>query len=218
MMRFFLFLFLIAMQLTACSQKTARPAANKSDNKDIKVGGSCEGCEAIYESPIPFAQLDYVDTLPSFYMPGPKLDITGTIYKSDGKTPAAGVILYVYHTDQQGIYPKKADEKGWAQRHGYLRGWVKTNAQGQYRFLTTVPASYPNSTNQKHIHPTIKEPGKSEYWIDEYVFSDDPLLPEAERNRPNPVGGKGVLTTVMKDGMLRASRDIILGLDVRDYR
>jgi protocatechuate 3,4-dioxygenase beta subunit len=80
-----------------------------------------------------------------------------------------------------------------------------------------VPASYPNSTNPKHIHPTIKEPGRSEYWIDEFVFDDDPLLPDKERNRANPVGGNGVVKTVMKDGMLRATRNIILGLNVADY-
>ena len=47
-------------------------------------------------------------------------------------------------------------------RHGYIRGWMKTNEKGQYRFYTLKPASYPNSTAVKHIHPTIKEPGKNE--------------------------------------------------------
>ena len=84
-------------------------------------------------------------------------------------------------------------------------------------FIHWSPASYPNSTNPKHIHPTIKEPGFSEYWIDEFLFDDDPLLPDSERNRAQPVGGNGVLKTIMKDGMLRATRNIILGLNVRDY-
>jgi protocatechuate 3,4-dioxygenase beta subunit len=80
-----------------------------------------------------------------------------------------------------------------------------------------VPASYPNSTNPKHIHPVIKEPGKTEYWIDEFVFDDDPLLPEKERKPAKPVGGRGVLKTTMDDGMLRARRDITLGLNVVNY-
>jgi protocatechuate 3,4-dioxygenase beta subunit len=94
---------------------------------------------------------------------------------------------------------------------------VKTDKNGFYKFYTLVPASYPNSTNPKHIHPTIKEPGFTEYWIDEFVFDDDPLLPKEERNRSHPVGGGGVIKTVMKDGMLRATRNITLGLNVRDY-
>jgi protocatechuate 3,4-dioxygenase beta subunit len=126
-------------------------------------------------------------------------------------------VLYIYHTDQKGIYAKKGNEKGWAKRHGYIRGWIKTNEKGEYKFYTLVPASYPGGTNPKHIHPVIKEPGFSEYWIDEFVFDDDPVLPKEERTRPYPVGGGGVLKTEMKDGMLRATRNIILGLNVIDY-
>lgn len=204
------------VSFSACSQNASQQQ-NKNGEAIQIVGGSCEGCEAIYESPIPFENLNEVDTLPDFNDAGPKIEISGIIYQPDSKTPAAGIVLYVYHTDQKGVYATKGNETGWAKRHGYNRGWIKTNAKGQYRFYTLVPASYPNSSNPKHIHPTIKEPGKSEYWIDEFVFDDDPLLPEKERTRAKPVGGSGVLKTTMKDGMLRATRNIILGLNVTDY-
>ena len=213
-MRQLLLLLLIALQ--SCGQ-TNSSSNNKPAAKEIKVGGGCEGCEAIFESPTPFDQLNEVDTLPDFNEAGPKIEIKGIIYKPDGKTPAPGVILYVYHTDQKGNYSTKGNEKGWGKRHGYIRGWIKTNEKGEYRLYTLVPASYPNSNNPKHIHPTVKESGYSEYWIDEFVFADDPLLPAEERNRKNPVGGGGVLTTDMKDGMLKATRNITLGLNVRDY-
>jgi protocatechuate 3,4-dioxygenase beta subunit len=206
----------LCITLNSCGQNPARKDAAVS-KKEIHVGGGCEGCEAIYECPVPFEQLNEVDTLPDFNEPGPKIEISGIIYKEDGKTPAPGIVLYIYHTDQKGIYSKKGGEKGWAKRHGYIRGWIKTNEKGEYRFYTLVPASYPNSSNPKHIHPTIKEPGFSEYWIDEFLFDDDPLLTDSERNRPQPVGGNGVLKAIMKDGMLRATRNIILGLNVRDY-
>ncbi len=206
-----LFLFGL-VTIAGCQQ-----SSNKRPVNDIKVGGGCEGCEAIYESPLAFDKLNEVDTLPDFNEEGPKIEISGVIYKADGKTPAAGVILYIYHTDQKGLYSKKENAKGWEKRHGYIRGWIKTGKDGSYRFYTLVPASYPNSTNPKHIHPTIKEPGFSEYWIDEFVFDDDPLLPGKERNRQEPVGGNGVLKTTMKDGMLRATRNIVLGLNVKGY-
>ncbi len=183
----------------------------------MRVGGGCEGCEAIFESPVAFAQLNEVDTLMDFNQPGPKLVVSGTIYQKDGKTPAPGVVMYFYHTDQSGVYPTKGGEKGWEKRHGYLRGWIKTDKNGFYKFYTLVPASYPNSTNPKHIHPIIKENGKTAYWIDEFVFDDDPLLPKTERNRENPVGGSGVLKTVLKDGVLHAERNIVLGLNVSGY-
>lgn len=212
---------LIAALLTFCNftafSQNASQRQNQSGNFKQPIGGVCEGCEAIYESPVPFIQLNETDTLPGFNDPGPKIEISGIIYQADGKTPAAGVVLYVYHTDQKGIYATTGNEKGWAKRHGYIRGWIKTNAAGQYKFYTLVPASYPNSTNPKHIHPVIKEPGKNEYWIDEFVFEDDPLLPDKEKSKTNPVGGSGVLKPQLKDGMLRATRNIILGLNVAGY-
>jgi len=208
----FLFLSVVCISLAGCSQNNTA----KEQKSKIHVGGSCEGCEAVHESPVPFEQLNNVDTLPDFNDPGPKIEISGIIYQQDGKTPAPGVVLYVYHTDQTGVYPTKGNEKGWAKRHGYIRGWVKTDINGFYKFYTLVPASYPNSKNPKHIHPTIKEPDKNEYWIDEYLFEGDPYLEYEKSDRP-PRGSNGIINPVMKDGMLRATRNIILGLNVPDY-
>ena len=207
------FIACVAFCLPCCAQESTK---SKKGVADIKVGARCEGCEAIYESPIPFEKLNNTDTLPGFTL-GPALLVTGTIFQRDGKTPAPGVVLYIYHTDQAGKYSTRGDEKGWGKRHGYMRGWIKTGADGRYAFYTSVPASYPNSNNPKHIHPTIKEPGKTEYWIDEFVFDDDPLLPASEKNRSKPVGGSGLLKPVMQNGVLVAKHDIILGLNVQNY-
>ncbi|MGZ8508949.1 MAG: dioxygenase family protein [Chitinophagaceae bacterium] len=211
---FCLFLLISFSSLTGCSQKNS--TKNVKQEYKTHVGGSCEGCEAIYESPVSFEQLNNVDTLPDFNDPGPKIEISGIVYRNDGKTPAPGVVLYVYHTNQAGVYPTKGNEKGWAKRHGYIRGWVKTDKNGFYKFYTLVPASYPGSKNPKHIHPTIKETDKNEYWIDEYLFEGDPYLQYEKSDRP-PRGGNGIIKPIMQDGMLKATRHIILGLNVPDY-
>jgi protocatechuate 3,4-dioxygenase, beta subunit len=211
-MKYFLLFIVSAMAtISGCSQNNTQKQANGP-----RVGGGCEGCEAVFESPIPFEKLNWVDTLPDFHEPGPKLEISGIIYKADGKTPAGDVVLYIYHTDQAGNYSTRGNEKGWGRRHGYIRGWVKTNANGQYKFYTLIPASYPNSNNPKHIHPTIKEAGFNEYWIDEYEFENDPLFKSPPKDH-KPRGGSGVLKVIEKDGMWRATRDIILGLNVTNY-
>ena len=207
-------LIAVAISITSCSQNNNTGSPKTKNN--VHVGGRCEGCEAIYESPVPFDQLDNVDTLPDFNDPGPKIEISGIIYERDGKTPASDVVLYVYHTDQTGVYPNQGNEKGWAKRHGYIRGWVKTGVNGFYKFYTLLPASYPNSRNPKHIHPVVKEKDKNEYWINEYLFDGDQYLQYEKSDRP-PRGGKGVIKPVMKDGMLKATRNIILGLNVQDY-
>lgn len=135
---------------------------------------NCEGCEAIFESPVPFQNLNAVDTLPDFGDPGSRLLVTGIIYEADGKTPARHVVLYIYHTDQYGIYPKKGQEQGWAKRHGYIRGWTRTGADGRYSFYTLRPAAYPREKIPAHIHPLIKENDMQPYFVDEWLFDDDP--------------------------------------------
>lgn len=202
------FLIILFAQ-TGCTQGNNR--------KQPLVGGSCEGCEAIHESPVAFDKLSWIDTLPDFNEPGPKMVISGVIYKADGKTPASNVVLYVYHTDQQGNYALKGNETGWGKRHGYIRGWMRTNEKGQYKFYTMRPASYPNSKAPQHIHPTIKEPGKNEYWIDEYVFDDDPNLTAAERSNTQQRGGSGIIKFRNENGMLEGERNIILGKNIPDY-
>jgi len=202
-MKNILIIITIALSINACAQ--------------TRVGGGCEGCESIYESPIPFAKLSSTDTLPDFNEPGPKIMISGVIYERDGKTPAPGVVLYIYHTDQKGLYSKKGGEKNWALRHGYIRGWVKSNEKGEYRFYTLRPASYPNSNNPQHIHPTIKEPGKNEYWIDEYTFDDDPLLDAKARSQNQTRGGDGIIKLQKQGNLLVGKRDIVLGLNVPGY-
>ena len=186
-------------------------------NKTVNlVGGPCEGCEAIFEYGT--KKLLPTDTLPEFNTTEEKLKLTGTIFKKDGKTPAENVILYIYHTNKNGIYPRNGHEKGWAKRHGYLRGWIKTDKSGQYTFYTFRPASYPNSQEPEHIHATIKEPDKNEYYIDEFVFDDDPLLTQKSRNQLNNRGGSGIVKSKLTSNMLTIYRDITLGLNIPNYK
>ena len=181
------------------------------------VGGRCEGCEAVFE--YGSKQLSSVDTLPGFNTQSDQLKVTGTIYMPDGVTPASNVILYVYHTNDQGIYPTRGDEKGWAKRHGYIRGWIVTDDSGQYTFYTFRPAPYPNGRAPVHIHMVVKEPEKNEYWIDSIEFEDDPLLTKAERARKSNRGGNGVVKVWLnKDGMAECKRDIVLGLNIPNYQ
>ena len=158
-----------------------------------------------------------VDTLPDFQNQEPKLKIQGTVYQPDGTTPAENVILYIYQTDRQGLYPKKGNEVGWARRHGYIRGWIKTGNNGKYAFYTFRPAAYPNSQEPEHIHITVKEPNKNQYYIDEYVFDDDPLLTSSARSSLPKRGGSGIGVPKLINGFFEINRDIILGLNIPNY-
>ncbi|MBF8964933.1 intradiol ring-cleavage dioxygenase [Pontibacter sp. FD36] len=181
-----------------------------------QVGGPCEGCEALHE--YGDKQLSPTDTLPGFHPQAQdKLKVTGTVYLPDGKTPAQDVILYIYHTDETGIYPTKGDEKGWARRHGYLRGWIQTGTDGRYTFYTIKPGTYPSRSEPAHIHITVKEPDKNEYYLDDFLFEDDSLLTQQVRASRKDRGGNGIITLGREGELLVAERDIILGQNIPDY-
>ena len=207
-------LLLLLFSLTGCTQSTS-PVIKAVASKH--VGGRCEGCEAIYENKIPFEALNEADTLPTFGEEGPKLIVAGTVYQSDGRTPAPDVVLYVYHTDQQGKYRVIGEEKGWGLRHGSIRGWIKTNDKGHYRFYTIKPASYSKTGPPAHIHVTVKEPALNEYWIDDFHFDDDPFLTADLRSRQQNRAGNGIIKLKEINGILYGLRDIYLGKNIPDY-
>lgn len=189
-------------------------SAQPSGKTEKLIGGG-EDCDLMFAG-MP-TTLSWRTNIAPANEPGEPMVISGTIYKKDGKTPAPGVVLYLYQTDNKGLYSTAPNQKN-AAKHGHLRGWVKSNDRGLYEFTTIRPASYPNSKNAQHIHPIIFEPGKGYYWIDEYQFEDDPLLTAADKARAEKRGGQGVIALQKsKEGMWVGKRNIILGLNVPQY-
>ncbi len=182
---------------------------------DTPSSSNNEGCEAIFE--YVNKELSSIDTLPGFELNNPKMRIQGTVFERDGETPAKNVIVYIYHTNRKGVYETKGNEKGWARRHGIYRGWIKTDDTGKYIFYTFRPAPYPGRSEPAHIHFTVKEPDKNEYYIDSIVFEDDPLLSKNAGEKKNPRGGNGIIKLIKEGDLLIAERDIILGLNVPNY-
>ena len=142
---------------------------------------------------------------------GERIEISGRVLASDGRTPVAGAILYLYHTNAEGIYPRHGDEKRSSSGywHGYLRGWLKTNERGEFRIRTIKPASYPNSTIAAHIHCVIKEPtSDTGYYVEDFLFAGDPYLPKTAKQSEKPP--HVVALTKSPDGVMRGRRDIQL--------
>lgn len=169
---------------------------------------ACEWC-GLADAP---SDLSWECTIPTEDEPGEKLVLTGTIFLPDGQTPATDVLIYVYHTNSEGIYPKTGTEKGNAQRHGYLRGWMRTDVYGRYRVHTILPAPYPGRVDPAHVHITLTPPGEPEYWVDSFWFAGDPFItPQQAASLDSPGDGTNVVTLARNnEGVWNGKRNIVL--------
>lgn len=150
---------------------------------------------------------------------GQKLIVTGTVFQIDGKTPAPDVIIYYWQTDNDGYYSPKPELDNRVKRHGYIRGWVKTDEKGKYTIRTIRPSPYPNDILPAHIHLSVKEPDVAhEYYTDEINFDDDKLLiPHFKKYPQENRGGSGVVRILLKDNLQIAEHNIVLGLNIPNY-
>jgi protocatechuate 3,4-dioxygenase beta subunit len=202
----------LALGLLACSREGAA--------LEPIVGLPCEGCEAVFEGlPADRAAIPAVSRIAPAGEPGEPLVLSGTVRSGDGQ-PAAGLIVYAYHTDAGGIYPRSEAAAGPAShRHGRLRGFARTGPDGRYRFDTIRPGGYPNTDIPQHVHLHVIESGRCSYYLDDVVFTDDPRLTARQREaHKHGRGGYGVVTP-RKDaaGTWIAERDITLGAGISGY-
>jgi protocatechuate 3,4-dioxygenase beta subunit len=139
---------------------------------------------------------------------GELMKISGTVYQVDGKTPAANTLIYLYHTDIEGYYGRTAEEH----KHGRYRGWMLTNKNGSYAFVSIKPAPYPVQRFAAHIHMTVTTPTAREDWIDSILFEGDSLISPREREEAGRRGGFNPIVTLKKGdgGLYYATRDIRL--------
>ncbi|CAN5570223.1 hypothetical protein BH10BAC5_BH10BAC5_13320 [soil metagenome] len=208
--------FVILIFVNGCKgQISSENKVQKNDSIPVKkiVGGGCDGCDIMYIN-LP-AVLNSIDTSAGWYEQGEKLLVKGTVYKIDGKTPASGIIVYYYHTDNNGLYSQ--DEKTIGIRHGHIRGWVKTDENGKYALYTVRPAPYPTGGIPAHIHVIIKEANINEYYIDEFVFEGDKFLNDEFRSRAANRGGSGISNVTSLNGLQTIEHNIVLGQNIPDY-
>lgn len=152
---------------------------------------ACEGCEATTERDP--KGLSWSTVLAGRDEPGERLRLLGRVYAPDGVSPRSGVVIYAHHTNAEGLYANGASDTEWSRRHGRLRGWVRTNADGDYVFETIKPAPYPDRTGPAHVHFFIQEPGRRPYYIDDVVFEGEFRVDDAYRAMQELRGGSGIV-------------------------
>lgn len=179
------------------------------------AGLPCEGCEAVFVG-MP-ANLESRARIAPRDEKGERMVLSGRVLDAQGE-PRAKVIVYAYHTDAGGIYPRPAKSLGGAaDRHGRLRGWALSDADGRYSFETIRPAPYPGGSAPAHVHMHVIERGCATYYIDEILFTDDPILKPQVRDSQPRRGGSGVVTPARVAGVWQVTRDIHLGRNIPGY-
>ncbi len=185
----------------------------------INAQESAENIPADYKKRHPIydyseKELNNTDSIPDFESKSNPLVISGTVFLSDGITPAKDVILYIDQADENGNYELKKQSK---KRYVHHRGWVKTDANGTYTFYTFVPGADRYSNALKTINLVIKEPNKTEYSGYNFIFDDDPLLKKSCRKKMARNGVDSILKPVKKETILVAVKNIVLETDSPSY-
>lgn len=137
--------------------------------------------------------------------------IKGRVWEADGRTPASGVVLYVYHISD--ISPRKEGSPG-LRRPAYHRGWLRTNRKGEYEIRTVRPAPPADQAQPAQIHVVVKAPAQKQcYAVNPFVFKDDSLLTERywyQGEQKGHIRYAGIALTLDKDGIWRGERNITL--------
>ena len=123
---------------------------------------------------------------------GEPLVVSGTLYQSDGKTPAPGVKIYIYNTDHKGYYNEDA------QGVPRISGTLTTDEKGAYRFATIRPGSYPDNRIPAHIHYVIYAPNGRQQRVDLH-FAGDRKLSQAMIRKHDPADPFSSIQNLVKD-------------------
>ncbi len=94
---------------------------------------------------------------------GVTVEVSGHVYDgASGTTAIPNAEVEIWHADSSGSYHPNGNgpATGYKPEELALRGFVKTNAAGEYRFTTIYPGEY--TGRARHFHFKIRAPGKPE--------------------------------------------------------
>lgn len=96
-------------------------------------------------------------------LPGVAVEVSGHVYEGlDDTKPAAAAEVEIWHADSSGSYHPNGNGPASGYKPGEiaLRGIVRTDASGAYRFTSIYPGEY--TGRARHFHFKIRVQGKPE--------------------------------------------------------
>lgn len=110
--------------------------------------------------------------------PGEPLTVSGTVTSAATCEPLAGALLDVWQTDARGIYSNLLGLSNPARPRAYrLRGRLRSDDRGRYRFVSVLPGHYPLwiFTRPRHVHFMVSCSGHRTL-VTQCYFAGDPYL------------------------------------------
>lgn len=107
--------------------------------------------------------------------PGELLVVTGRVTSAAGCAPLAGAVLDVWQASAAGHYDNNDPGRPFDPARFNLRGRVRADAEGRYRFESVVPGNYGEGrfVRARHIHLLASAPGHPPL-VTEIYFAGDP--------------------------------------------
>ena len=121
--------------------------------------------------------------------PGTPIQIDVVVFEADGKTPVVGARVEVYHNGPWG-YPDDHEHR--------FEGFLRTNAEGRFRFSSVRPAPYPDTAMPAHIHVIIR-PAEGPRRFLELRFAGDPNLSRSQVRLDRARGDYGFIQALKED-------------------
>lgn len=162
------------------------------------------------------------DILGPFYRPGAPMrsdiippdskgipmNLTGTIFKEDGKTTLNNVLVEIWQCDENEHYDNTSDSF-------LFRGAIKTDKKGKYAFKTIVPVPYKADPNNEeswrpaHIHMRVSVAEQQDL-ITQIYFKGDKYN-DTDRSASSPLAVNRILNIVKNpSGENTVTFDVVL--------
>ena len=138
------------------------------------IAGSCAPTPPNPEGPYWRADAPFRTDLREGVTGGAPLVVTGRLLDAECR-PVANAVLDVWQADHLGRYD--LDRKDITRELHLLRGRVRTDGDGNYRFVTIKPAPYGSEgwMRPAHIHYAIRQPGYAPLATQLYFAGDEYL-------------------------------------------